>query len=116
MVRVLLALRQESHDDLAAALGVTRPAVSARLNGRTPWSLGDLDRLADHYGVGVDYFLRTDLAAMSTAAMARGGPLLDPRGRRRRQDRPGDGRSDGADGSAAAARVRGVPVAAAEAV
>lgn len=84
-VRVYMALRGEAHDDLAAALGVSRPAVSARLNGRTAWSLDDLDKLAQHYGVTPATFLAEPAAVLTE--LRRAGGLLDPLGRRRR--RPG---------------------------
>lgn len=115
VVRVLMALHGESHADIAAAIGVTRPAVSARMNLRTPWSLEDLDRLASHYGEPVDTFLRPP-TMLQAVALTRGGPLLDPRGRRRRRARSGDRQAGDTDGSGVAvARVRGVPATAAPA-
>ena len=105
VVRVFMALRRESHDDVAQALGITRPAVSARMNGRTAWQLGDLDLLAQHYGVPADTFLRPQPA--DVLDQLRGG-LLDPIGRRRRQDRSGDRRSAGGDARAALAAGTGV--------
>jgi transcriptional regulator with XRE-family HTH domain len=52
-VRVEMALRREHQSDLARALGLTQTSVSARLNGRTRWSVDDLDKLAEHFGVTV---------------------------------------------------------------
>lgn len=61
VVRVYLAAYGERHDDLAAALGVSRPAVSQKLQGRIRWTVADLDALADHFGVPVETFLAGDV-------------------------------------------------------
>lgn len=61
VVRVLLAARNETHDDLAAALGVSRPAVSQKLQGRIAWTLYDLDLLAFHFDVSHETFLSSDV-------------------------------------------------------
>lgn len=85
VVRVYMALHGESHEDVAGVVGLTRPAVSARLNGRTPWSLGDVDKLAAHYGVSASTFL-DEVPDVMTRLRMPGGPL-DPLGRRRRRRR-----------------------------
>lgn len=92
-LRVYMALRRQTHEDVAAVLGLTRPAVSARLNGRTAWSLDDVDKLAGHYGVTPATFLS---APPDVLQQLRGpGGLLDPLGRRRR--RPNRPRTASAD-------------------
>lgn len=58
---MLLAAVAETHDDLAAALGVSRPAVSQKLQGRIQWTLYDLDLLAFHFNVSHDLFLSGDV-------------------------------------------------------
>lgn len=85
VVLVYMALHGESHDDVAQVLDLTRPAVSSRLNGRTPWSLRDVDKLAAHYGVAPSAFL--DPVPDVMTQLRRPGGLLDPLGRRRRQRR-----------------------------
>lgn len=52
-VRVEMALRRETQADLARVLGVTQTSVSSRLRGRTRWSVDDLDKMAEHFGVEV---------------------------------------------------------------
>lgn len=82
-VRVYLAAHDETHADLAAALGVSRPAVTQKLADRTRWTLADLERLADHYGTAVDTFLRGDVldrlgAVVEGAGSAPGGSRSRP--------------------------------------
>jgi transcriptional regulator with XRE-family HTH domain len=79
-LRVFMALNRESHEDVASYLGVSRPALSARLNGHTSWQLEDLDRLADHYGTPPATFLTPPADAMREQAERQ----LDSRGRRPR--------------------------------
>lgn len=52
-VRVLLTRRQLRGADLAAALDVSPASVSAKINGRTPFSLEDLERIAEWLNVPV---------------------------------------------------------------
>lgn len=64
-VRVAMSLRRESQEQLAAVLGVTRSAVSAKLNGHARWSLDDVDRLAEHYGLAPEQLLSPSAALPS---------------------------------------------------
>jgi hypothetical protein len=57
VVSLLMRLRGDRQHDLAAVLGVVRPAVTARLNNRSPWALDDLDALAAYFGVTPATFL-----------------------------------------------------------
>ena len=50
-LRTRMRQRNETQDDLARVLGITRVAVNGRFNNRTKWSLADLDRLATYYQV-----------------------------------------------------------------
>lgn len=52
-VRDLLASRQIRQADLANVLGLSQPSISARLAGRTPITLDELDLIAGHLGVDV---------------------------------------------------------------
>lgn len=61
VVRVFMAARNETHADLAGALGLSRPAVSQKLAGRINWTLADLERLADYYGTEPGAFLSGDV-------------------------------------------------------
>jgi len=49
--------RGESRAALARALGVSPQAVSHKLDGVRPWSLDEVDRLADHYAMPPAAFL-----------------------------------------------------------
>lgn len=85
-LRVFMALQRETHEQVAAVLGFTRPALSARLNGRTAWSLNDIDRLAAHYGIPPGQLLAPPPNVLDKL---RGpGGLLDPLGRQRRRPNP----------------------------
>ncbi len=50
-VRALRAARREKQSDLAQLLGVGQDTMSRKLSGQIKWSLDDLDRLSEHYGV-----------------------------------------------------------------
>lgn len=50
-VRVLLTRRQLRGADLAAALDVSPASISSKLNGRTPFSLEEVERIAEWLNV-----------------------------------------------------------------
>jgi len=59
--------REEIHVDLAADVGVTRSYVTKWLNGDKSPGRAALTRVADHYGVSVDYLVgRTAVRQPST--------------------------------------------------
>lgn len=74
--RIMAALAAEriTQLELAALLGISRPAVSDRMRGRSRWSLAEVVALADRLGVSVDYlvgranppigYMTTDLAVV----------------------------------------------------
>ena len=51
----LLLLRRcgESITDLAASLGQDRTNVSAKVHGSRLWTVDDLDRIANHFGISL---------------------------------------------------------------
>lgn len=49
----MLTRRQLRGADLAAALGVSPASVSSKLNGRTPFSLDEVEHIADWLNVPV---------------------------------------------------------------
>lgn len=51
VVRFAMIMRRETLADLSDVLGVSRSGVSNRLNGHVPWSVPELDALAEHYGL-----------------------------------------------------------------
>ena len=57
-VREELARRGIRQVDVALALGLSQPAISDRLRGRTPFTLADLERLAELLGVNVAELLQ----------------------------------------------------------
>lgn len=77
----------ESQADLGRGLGLSQGQVSRKQSGTTAWSLGDLDRLAAHYGIpapellrGADHAVRL-LPAARRAACVGGTVLLHVSGR-----------------------------------
>lgn len=50
-VRALMGRHQVSQTALAEWLGLTQPAVSARLRGATEWKVSEIDRIAHGFGV-----------------------------------------------------------------
>lgn len=64
-VQLQLALRRETRQDIAQVLGITPSAVTARFKGRTRWSVDDLDRLSEHFGVSVARIVEPPVAALA---------------------------------------------------
>lgn len=56
-VRALKGRRSLSQQELAEVLGVNQGQVSARLRGKIPFTLQDVDRLADFFGVDPEYLM-----------------------------------------------------------
>ena len=50
-VRALMGRHQVSQTALAAWLGITQPAISARLRGATEWKVSEVDRIAEGFGI-----------------------------------------------------------------
>lgn len=50
-VRALMGRHQVSQTTLAAWLGLTQPAVSARLRGATEWKVSEIDRISEGFAV-----------------------------------------------------------------
>lgn len=78
-VRDLMDDHHTTQVDLAAVLGISQPAVSNKLAGRSRWTLDDLEALADHYGIR-----SSDLLRMGTKEVK---PARETRSRRRPVDR-----------------------------
>ncbi|GAB1340835.1 hypothetical protein ACE1SV_74250 [Streptomyces sp. E-15] len=57
-VAALMYAAGESQADLGRGLGLSQGQVSRKQSGTTAWSLGDLDRLAAHYGIPAPELLR----------------------------------------------------------
>lgn len=75
-VLVGMAVRRMTQAQLAAALGVTQPAVSARLRGRTRWSVDDLDKLSELFGMRVADLVEPPLDAFAGTGTS-GGPTAE---------------------------------------
>lgn len=54
-----MARQQVSQQHIAAALGVSRQAVSRRITGEVPWDLSELEKVAAVLGVPVNSFMPT---------------------------------------------------------
>ena len=52
-VRAHLARKRLSQVDFAAAVGISRAALSRKLAGDVPFTFGELVRVADHMGVAL---------------------------------------------------------------
>lgn len=50
-VRALIGRHSVSQTTLARWLGITQPAVSARLRGETEWKVSEIDRIAEGFGI-----------------------------------------------------------------
>ena len=63
--------RGESQEDLARLLGYSRVTISRYESGERPISLKTLQRIADHYGVSINYFLGEESNEDRVAAQVR---------------------------------------------
>ncbi|WP_200764665.1 helix-turn-helix domain-containing protein [Streptomyces malaysiensis] len=52
-ITALMRACGENQTALAQGLRITQGQISRKQNGRASWSLGDVDRLASHYGIPV---------------------------------------------------------------
>ena len=59
MVRVLMAARDKSLNDVAKALGVTKSSASERLTGKTRISADEIEVLAAYFEVDAGIFFKT---------------------------------------------------------
>jgi hypothetical protein len=50
-VRALAAWKRETSADVAAVLGLSKSSANGKMIGRVTWTLRDMERLCEHYGV-----------------------------------------------------------------
>ncbi|WP_232781657.1 helix-turn-helix domain-containing protein [Bifidobacterium breve] len=50
-IRVLLAIRQTSQQDLAKAMGIAAASLSQKFSGRIRWNLDDIEKASGFLGV-----------------------------------------------------------------
>lgn len=62
-VRGRMAEQRKTQADLAAALGVSQPAVSRRLYGHVPFDVGEIVKVADFLGVPASALLPEEVPA-----------------------------------------------------
>lgn len=53
-VRALAAWKREGNAEVAAVLGLSKSSANGRMIGRIPWTVADMDKLCQHYGVTFD--------------------------------------------------------------
>ena len=70
-VREVLKSRGLSQQEAAPIFGLSQQALSDRLRGRTPFTLVDLDRLADHLGITVAELLEPPASVVDDEAADR---------------------------------------------
>lgn len=49
-----MARRGETNEMLANLLGVRRETISKKMSGKTEWTIGEIDKICEHYGK--DYY------------------------------------------------------------
>lgn len=49
-----LLVNGHTRDELAAAVGITRPTLNARIDGAAPWKFAEVVKLADVLGVSLN--------------------------------------------------------------
>lgn len=62
-IRGLIAKNRGKQADLAEVLGMAQSSLSRRLSGLLPFTLGEAQQVADHYGVPLASLLPTAAAA-----------------------------------------------------
>ncbi|MDJ0347152.1 helix-turn-helix domain-containing protein [Streptomyces sp. H10-C2] len=73
-VAALMRATGEHQDDLGRGLRLSQAQISRKQSGRSMWSLADLDRLSEHYGVPVpDLLCGMDHAVNKLAPRRRAG-------------------------------------------
>ena len=58
IVEVLLAATGKRRVDLAEHLGYSAPVISKAMHGKRPWTIDDLVKMADFFGVSPAIFFR----------------------------------------------------------
>lgn len=66
-VREALRSRGLRQVDLIPVLQLSQPALSARLTGHTPFTLKDLERIAEHLGIPVAELLESPASLVDEA-------------------------------------------------
>ena len=49
-----MAKNGENQTTLAELLGLSKPTISRKLSGQTDWTIGEVEKLCEHYGK--DYY------------------------------------------------------------
>lgn len=84
VVRIYMVARDQTQEELAAQLGLSRPAVTQKLSGRSKWTISDLEKLQGIYGVTAQELLegRVLEALGGVVTRDRKGLPTGPRSRR----------------------------------
>ncbi|MFI7142887.1 helix-turn-helix domain-containing protein [Streptomyces massasporeus] len=70
-VAALMRATGENQTELARGLRLTQGQVSRKQTGAAAWSLGDVDKLSNHYGIPVPDLLRGPTYAVEQLSYAR---------------------------------------------
>ena len=49
-----MAKNGDTQKDIAKLLGITYASISRRLSGETEWSIGEIEKICDHYNKNYD--------------------------------------------------------------
>lgn len=60
-IRAQMVLNDMTNQDLAKLLGISTVSVSFKLNKKRDFTQTELDKMANHFGVSVDYLLEKEL-------------------------------------------------------
>jgi len=55
-IKGLMAERDETQDDIAKLLNISRATINSRLKGKSDFKANEVARIAEHYSVPVGYF------------------------------------------------------------
>lgn len=50
-LRAVLAVTNETYNDMAGAIGQGRNSIQTKMSGRTRWNVGELEMVAHHWGL-----------------------------------------------------------------
>lgn len=60
LVGLFLDVHHERQQDLIPILGISGAQISKRMHSKSPWTINDLEALADHWGVPFAVFAKTE--------------------------------------------------------
>lgn len=65
-IRAEMRRHNKTNNDIGKLLGISANAVSLKLNGKTPFTLDEIRKLADEFNCSLDYLAIKDFSPAKT--------------------------------------------------